>query len=54
MKAAKKKVLEHKGYTVSSTDQFLGLSKAESEILEIKLALAKVDSNSATQETDPD
>jgi DNA-binding XRE family transcriptional regulator len=41
MKAAKKKALEEKGYTVGSVDEFLGLTKQESEIIEMKLALAK-------------
>lgn len=41
MKAAKKRALEKKGYTVGSVEQFLGLSKEESQIIEMKLALAK-------------
>jgi len=41
MKAAKKKALEKKGYTVGSVEQFLGLSEEESQIIEMKLALAK-------------
>jgi hypothetical protein len=41
MNAAKKEALESKGYTVGSADQFLGLTKEESEIIEMQLALAK-------------
>jgi len=41
MKAAKKRALGKKGYTVGSVEQFLGLSKEEAEIIEMKLALAK-------------
>ena len=41
MKAAKKKSLEKSGYTVGGVDQFLGLSPQESEIIDMKLALAR-------------
>ncbi len=41
MKATKIRALEKKGYTVGSIEQFLGLSKEEAEIIEMKLALAK-------------
>lgn len=37
----KKKVLESKGYKVGSVDEFLGLSKEESEYIELKLALSQ-------------
>ena len=41
MDKKKKKVLESKGYKVSSVDEFLGLSKEESEYIELKLALSQ-------------
>ncbi len=37
----KKKILESKGYTVGSVDKFLGLSKEESEYIELKVALSQ-------------
>jgi len=37
----KKRVLESKGYRVGSTEEFLGLSKEESEYIELKLALSQ-------------
>lgn len=40
MDKKKKKVLEAKGYKVGSVDEFLGLSKEESEYIELKLALS--------------
>jgi hypothetical protein len=33
--------LEEKGYVVGSADEFLGLTKEESEFAELKLALAR-------------
>ena len=41
MDKKKKEVLESKGYKVSSVDEFLGLSKEESEYIELKLALSQ-------------
>lgn len=41
MKAAKKRKLEARGWTVGTADEFLGLSKEESEFVELKLALAE-------------
>jgi len=41
MDKKKKEVLESKGYRVSSADKFLGLSKEESEYIELKLALSQ-------------
>jgi DNA-binding XRE family transcriptional regulator len=41
MKKEKRKALEAKGFTVGTVDEFLGLSKEESEYIEIKLALSK-------------
>ena len=40
MKPLKKKKLESKGWRVSTADDFLGLSKEESEFIRVKLALA--------------
>ncbi len=37
----KKKNLESKGYKVGSVDEFLGLSKEESEYIELKMALSQ-------------
>ena len=37
----KKKALEAKGYKIGSADKFLGLSKEESEYIELKLALSQ-------------
>ncbi|MBC2717332.1 MAG: helix-turn-helix transcriptional regulator [Desulfobacteraceae bacterium] len=41
MDKKKKKVLESKGYRVGSAENFLGLSKEESEYIELKLALSQ-------------
>jgi len=41
MDKRKKKSLESKGYQVGSVDEFLGLSKEESEYIELKLALSQ-------------
>jgi len=41
MKAAKKRKLEARGWTVGTAEEFLGLSKEESEFVELKLALAE-------------
>jgi predicted XRE-type DNA-binding protein len=41
MDRKKKKILEAKGYKVGSVDEFLGLSKEESEYIELKLALSQ-------------
>lgn len=41
MDKKKKKILESKGYKVGSTKDFLGLSKEESEYIELKLALSQ-------------
>lgn len=41
MKAAKKRKLEAGGWTVGTAEEFLGLSKEESEFVELKLALAE-------------
>ena len=41
MKQGKRKALEEKGYVVGSTEEFLGLTKEESEFVELKLALAR-------------
>lgn len=35
------KLLESKGYKVGSVDEFLGLSKEESDFIELKLALSQ-------------
>ena len=40
MKAAKRKRLEAKGWHFISADEFLGLTKEESAIVEMKIALA--------------
>ena len=40
MKNSKKKKLEAKGWKIGSVDNFLGLSKEESEFIRVKLALA--------------
>ena len=40
MKTAKRKRLEQAGWRVSSAEDFLGLSKEEQTLVEIKLALA--------------
>jgi DNA-binding XRE family transcriptional regulator len=37
----KKKALESKGYRVGSADEFLGLSREESQYIELKLALSQ-------------
>lgn len=41
MDKKKKKHLESKGYKIGSIDDFLGLSKEESEYIEMKLALSQ-------------
>ena len=41
MDKKKKKILESKGYKVGSVDEFLGLSKEESEYIELKVALSQ-------------
>ena len=41
MDKKKKKALEAKGYKVDSVNGFLGLSKEESEYIELKLALSQ-------------
>ncbi|MDO8518531.1 MAG: helix-turn-helix transcriptional regulator [Deltaproteobacteria bacterium] len=40
MKNSKKKKLEAKGWKIGSVDEFLGLTKEESEFVRVKLALA--------------
>ena len=42
MDTRKKKALESKGYQVGSAEDFLGLSKEESEYIELKLALSQI------------
>ena len=41
MDKRKKKVLKSKGYRVGTVDEFLGLSKKESDFIELKLALSE-------------
>jgi predicted transcriptional regulator len=41
VKADKRKKIEKAGWKVSTTDEFLGLSKEESEYIEMKLALSE-------------
>jgi DNA-binding XRE family transcriptional regulator len=41
MKDTKKRALSAKGYSIGSADDFLGLTKEESEYVEMKLALTK-------------
>ena len=41
MDKKKKKNLESKGYKVGSAEEFLGLSKEESEYIELKLSLSQ-------------
>ncbi len=41
MDKKKKRALEAKGYKVGSADEFLELSKEESEYIELKLALSR-------------
>ena len=41
MKNSKKKKLESKGWKVGSTDDFLNLSKEESEFIRVKLSLSR-------------
>jgi len=41
MDKKKKKAIEKKGYKVGSVNEFLGLSKEESEYIEFKLALSQ-------------
>ena len=40
MKASKRKTLEAKGWRLTSAEEFLGLSREEVAIVEMKLALA--------------
>jgi hypothetical protein len=39
MKQGKRKALEEKGYVVGSAEEFLGLTKEESEFVELKLEI---------------
>jgi hypothetical protein len=41
MKAGKQKRLEGAGWRVGTVDEFLGLSKQESALVEVKLRLAR-------------
>jgi len=41
MDKKKEKVLKSKGYKIASTNEFLGLSKEESEYIELKIALSQ-------------
>lgn len=41
MKSSKRRKLESKGWKVGSADDFLGLSREESEFIRVKLALAR-------------
>lgn len=41
MDKKKKEMLESKGYSVGGADQFLGLSKEETEYIELKVALSQ-------------
>ena len=41
MNKKKKEILESKGYKVGSVDEFLGLSKEESQYIELKLLLSQ-------------
>ena len=41
MKKAKQKMLEKKGWKVSTAEEFLGLSPAESRYIELKFASGK-------------
>ncbi len=41
MDKRKKKTLESKGYRIGTVDEFLGLSKKESDYIELKLALSQ-------------
>jgi DNA-binding XRE family transcriptional regulator len=40
MDKKKKKALESRGYTVGSVDEFLGLSREESEYIDLKMTLS--------------
>jgi DNA-binding XRE family transcriptional regulator len=42
MRSSKKKALEEAGWRVGSADEFLGLDEAESQFVDIKLALARL------------
>lgn len=42
MRASKRKALEEAGWRVGSVDDFLGLDEAESQFVEIKVALARL------------
>lgn len=41
MKKTKRKALERAGWRVGTVDEFLGLSKAEAALVELRLALSK-------------
>jgi hypothetical protein len=41
MKAEKRKRLEHAGWRVSESKEFLNLTAGEAEVVEIKLSLAR-------------
>ena len=41
MKKTKRKALERAGWRVGTVDEFLGLSKAEATLVELRLALSK-------------
>ena len=41
MNKAKRKMLEKKGWKVSTAEEFLGLSPTESRYIELKLALSE-------------
>jgi ribosome-binding protein aMBF1 (putative translation factor) len=41
MNKKKKNILESKGYKVGSVDEFLGLSKEESQYIDLKLSLSQ-------------
>ena len=44
MNKAKRRMLEKKGWKVGTAEEFLGLSRAESRHIELKLALSKTGS----------
>jgi hypothetical protein len=44
MNKAKQKILEKKGWKVSTAEDFLGLSPAETQCIEMKLAFRKTGS----------
>ena len=49
----KKEILESKGYSVGSADEFLGLSKEESQYIELKLSLFILNEAAEGQEEHP-